>query len=414
MNLAGIEARAGDRAGAQLRYRRVLEREPDNLAAVTRLAALLGRTDESLRLLEGASNRRPDSVEAGLALTQEYLARRDNAKALAIMKKLATAKPDDPQVVRALGVAQANGGETANAIATFKKLAALAPKSPEPWYLAAMAQGAAKDATAAAESLDKALAIQSNYLPALVAKVQLQQQAQKFDEALAGARNIQALYPDQVTGYLLEGELGLRRKDYAPAIAAYQIAYAKTPNSDTALRLANAQWQAGQRDPALATLRQWLTSEPKDARARLALAVYLQEAQRRPEAIAEYEELAKQAPENAAVLNNLAWMYFEAGDPRALPYAERAHDRAADRAEVADTLGWILVQRGEISRGLELLQKAAVQDPKQLSIRYHLAAAYAKAGRKDTARQELEKLLSGQDTFPEREDARKLLESVRN
>ncbi|MBK8535567.1 MAG: PEP-CTERM system TPR-repeat protein PrsT [Candidatus Competibacteraceae bacterium] len=414
MNLAGIEARSGDKAAAQLRYRRVLEREPDNLAAVVRLVALLGQTDESLRLLEGAWNRRPDSVEAGLALAQDYLARKDNAKALAVVKKLATAKPDDPQVVRALGVAQANSGEIANAITTFKKLAGLVPKSPEPWYLAAMAQGVAKDTKAVAESLDKALVIQSNYLPALIAKVQLQQQEEKFDAALAGARNIQALYPDQVTGYLLEGELGLRRKNYAPAIAAYQAAYAKTPNGETALRLANAQWQAGERDPALATLRQWLTSEPKDARARLALAVYLQETQRRPEAIAEYEQLAKQAPDNAAVLNNLAWLYFEVNDQRALPYAERAHDRAPDRADVTDTLGWILVQRGETLRGLELLQKAAEQDPKQLSIRYHLAAAYAKASRKDAARQELEKLLSGPEAFPEREDARKLLESVRN
>lgn len=414
MNLAGIEAQSGDKAGAQLRYRRVLEREPDNLAAVVRLTALLGRTDESLRLLEGAWNRRPDSVEAGLALAQEYLARQNNAQALAVVKKLATVKPDDPPVVRALGVAQASSGETANAIATFRKLAALAPQSPEPWYLAALAQGAAKDVRAMTESLDKALAIQNNYLPALVAKVQAQQQEEKFDAALAGARNIQALHPDQVMGYLLEGELGLRRKDYAPALVAYQTAYAKTPNSEMALRLANAQWQAGERNPALATLRQWLTSEPKDARARLALAVYLQEMQQRIEAIAEYERLAEQAPENAVVLNNLAWLYFEVKDQRALRYAERAHDRASDRADVTDTLGWILVQRGETLRGLELLQKAVEQDPKQLSIRYHLAAAYAKAGRKDAARQELEKLVSGTDPFPEREDARKLLESVRN
>ncbi len=414
MNLAGIEAQAGDKAGAQLRYQRVLEREPDNLAAIVRLVALLGRTDESLRLLEGVWDRHSDSIEAGLALTQEYLARKDNSKALTVVKKLATTKPDDPRVVRALGIAQASGGETANAVVTFKKLAELTPKSPEPWYLVAMAQGVAKDAKAVAESLDKALAIQSNYLPAQVAKVRLQQQEGQFDAALAGARTIQTLHPDQVTGYLLEGELGLRRKDYAPALAAYQTAYAKMPNSDTALRLANAQWQAGQRDPALTTLHQWLTSEPKDARARLMLAVYLQETQQRPEAIAEYERLTEQAPDNAALLNNLAWLYFEVGDQRALSYAERAHDRAPDRADVTDTLGWILVQRGDTSRGLELLQKAAEQDPKQLSIRYHLAATYAKMGRKDVARQALDQLLNNQDPFPEREEARKLLESVRN
>jgi Flp pilus assembly protein TadD len=161
-------------------------------------------------------------------------------------------------------------------------------------------------------------------------------------------------------------------------------------------------------------LRQWLTSEPRDHGARLQLAIYLQETDRKPEAIGEYERLAEQMPDNAVVLNNLAWSYYEAGDPRAVRYAERAHDQAPDSAEVTDTLGWILIERGEVSRGMALLQKAVEQAPEQPSIRYHLAVAYAKLGRKDAARQELEKLVNDQKPFPEQDDARKLLESVRN
>jgi putative PEP-CTERM system TPR-repeat lipoprotein len=318
---------------------------------------------------------------------------------LATVKKLAATQPDDPRVVRALGLTQANSGETANAVASFRKLATLLPQSPEPWYLAAMAQGAAKDMKVVAESLDKALAIQSNYLPALVAKVQLQQQSQQFERALEGIRSIQALYPDQMTGYMLEGDLRLRQKEFAPAVTAYQSAYAKTPNSQTAMRLANAQWQAGEREPALATLQQWLTSEPKDHQARLQYAMYLQEANRKPDAIAEYEKLSEQLPDNGVILNNLAWFYYEAGDARALRYAERAHDKAPDNPEIADTLGWILVQRDEALRGLELLQKAAVRAPQQPSIRYHLAAAYAKLGRKDAAREELAKLTGVSERF---------------
>jgi putative PEP-CTERM system TPR-repeat lipoprotein len=276
-----------------------------------------------------------------------------------------------------------------------------------------MAQGAAKDVKAAATSLDKALAIQSNYLPALVAKVQLQQQGQQFEGALKGIHSIQALYPDQVTGYVLEGDLHLRQKEFAPAVAAYQAAYAKTPNSQTAVRLANAQWQAGEREPALATLQQWLTSEPKDHQARLQYAMYLQESNRKPDAIAEYEKLSEQLPDNGVILNNLAWFYYETGDARALRYAERAYDKAPDNPEIADTLGWILVQRDEALRGLEFLQKAADKLPQQPSVRYHLAAAYAKLGRKDAARQELAKL-AGVAGFPEQEEARKLLEDLGN
>jgi len=412
MNLAALDLKAGDRAGAQLRYRQILDRNPENLAALLRLAALLGRTDESLRLLEQAWDRQPTSVEAGLALAQQYASRGEKAQSLAVVEKLTTAKPDDPRVVRALGLTRASNGKTAEAVASFQKLAALLPQSPEPWYLAAITQGAAKDISAATESLDKALAIQSNYLPALVARVQLQQQGQEVDKALDGVRQIQALYPDRVTGYVLEGDLLLQQKDFAPAVTAYQSAYAKTPNSQTAMRLANAQWQAGEQETALATLRQWLASEPKDNRARLQYAMYLQEADRKAETIAEYEQLAERMPDNAMVLNNLAWFYHEIGDPRARRYAERAYDKAPDNPEIADTLGWILVQQDEALRGLELLQKAANKLPDQPSVRYHLATVYAKLGRKDAARQELEKLKEISSAFPEQEEARKLLESL--
>lgn len=411
MNLAALEIKTGNQAGAQLRYRQILERDPDNLPALLRLAALLGRTDESLRLLEQAWNRLPNSSEAGLALAQEYTNRGSKEKALTVIQKLAAAKPEEPRVVRALGLTQANNGKTAEAVVSFQKLAALLPQSPEPWYLAAMAQGAAKDIKAAAASLDKSLAIQNNYLPALVARVQLQQQRQETGKALDGVRQIQALYPDQMTGYVLEGDLHLQQKEFASAVTAYQTAYAKTPNSQTATRLANAQWQTGERDAALATLQQWLTSEPKDNRARLQYAMYLQESNHKTETITEYEQLAERLPDNAVVLNNLAWFYYEKGDARALRYAERAYDKAPDNPEVADTLGWILVQHGEALRGLEFLQKAADKLPDQPTVRYHIAAAYAKLGRKDAARQELEKL-AGVSAFAEQEEARKLLESL--
>lgn len=413
MNLATLDVRTGDRTGAQLRYRKILERNPDHLPAVLRLAILLGRTEESLRLLEQAWERQPTSVEAGLALAQEYTTRSDHNKAKATVKKLAEIQPNDPQVVRAMGLIQANSGDTANAVASFQKLATLVPQSPEPWYLAAMAQANTKDVKKVAELLDKAVGIQGNYLPALVARVQLQQQDQQFDSALTGIRNIQQLYPDQVTGHLLEGDLRLRQKEFDRAVTAYEGAYAKAPNGQTTTRLANAQWQAGKRESALATLQRWLSSEPKDRQARLQYAMYLQESNRKPETIAEYEKLSEQLPDNGLILNNLAWFYHETGDARALRYAERAHDKAPDNPEIADTLGWILVQRDEGLRGLEVLQKALAKAPDHPSIRYHLAVAYAKVGRKDSAREELAKL-TGIPPFPEQQEARKLLESLGN
>jgi predicted Zn-dependent protease len=141
--------------------------------------------------------------------------------------------------------------------------------------------------------------------------------------------------------------------------------------------------------------------------------MYLQESNRKPDAIAEYEKLSEQLPDNGVILNNLAWFYYETGDARALRYAESDNENETDNPEKADTMGWILLQRDEALRGLENLQKAADKLPQQPSVRYHLAAAYAKLGRKDAARQELAKL-AGVAGFPEQEEARKLLEDLGN
>ncbi len=65
-----------------------------------------------------------------------------------------------------------------------------------------------------------------------------------------------------------------------------------------------------------------------------------------------------------------------------------------------DTLGWLLVEFGDTNRGLVLLQEAATRAPHIAEIRYHMAAALAKTGRRDEARKELERLLRADSAFP--------------
>ena len=55
-----------------------------------------------------------------------------------------------------------------------------------------------------------------------------------------------------------------------------------------------------------------------------------------------------------------------------------------------------------------LLQEAAVMAPHQPDIRYHMTEALVKAGRRDEARKELDRLLKSSKTFPERNDAEAL------
>jgi Flp pilus assembly protein TadD len=106
-------------------------------------------------------------------------------------------------------------------------------------------------------------------------------------------------------------------------------------------------------------------------------------------AIAQLEGVLKQNPNNPVALNNLAWAYQQEKDPRALSTAEQAFKLAGDNPGVMDTLGWMLVEQGNTTRAVPLLQKASGMAPNSPEIRYHLAVSLHKSGDKQGARKEL-------------------------
>ena len=160
-----------------------------------------------------------------------------------------------------------------------------------------------------------------------------------------------------------------------------------------------------------AGLANWLKDHPQDPMVRVALAEHYQRAGNRAKAIVEYEAAAG-VWQGAAVLNNLAWLYQEAGDPRALEVARRAHQMAPENHDIADTYGWILLNSGNIAGSLPILEGAARAEPASAEIQYHYAAALAKNGQKEAATTVLRKLIEQNESFPSRSAAQALLESL--
>jgi len=138
---------------------------------------------------------------------------------------------------------------------------------------------------------------------------------------------------------------------------------------------------------------------------------YLQQKQYKP-AAEQYQVLLTQTPQSLIALNNLAWIYQQMQDKRAVATAEQAHKLAPENPLVLDTLGWILVQQGDAKRGTGLLQKAHSLQPDEGSIHYHYAAALAKMGERSRAQNELESLLKRGAQFQEESEARALLKQL--
>jgi len=156
-------------------------------------------------------------------------------------------------------------------------------------------------------------------------------------------------------------------------------------------------------------LRRWLADHPDDTQVASTLASYDLAARRFDEARSVSEALVAKQPMDRVALNNLAWLYQQAGDPRARRLAERAYLLAPDLPQTADTLAWILVQQGDPGIALGLLRKASAAAPGEPSIRYHLAVALNQNGQRDEARKLLASLIAERVTFDDKPAAEKLL-----
>jgi Flp pilus assembly protein TadD len=223
---------------------------------------------------------------------------------------------------------------------------------------------------------------------------------------VATANRLRSVNPGLVTSSALEGDAYMVAGQYSDAAESYTKALQQSPSATLALRLAKARSVAGKADDAAAGLREWWRTHPDDKAVLAMLATYDLTAQRFDAAREELETVTEGMSGDPIMLNNLAWLYQKAGDPRARSIAERAYMLAPNQPQIKDTLGWILVQQGQAPAAVVLLQEASAVGPE---VRYHLAVALNDIGRRAEALKILTELINGSTSFDEKPAAEKLL-----
>jgi predicted Zn-dependent protease len=183
------------------------------------------------------------------------------------------------------------------------------------------------------------------------------------------------------------------QQKWAEAETAFRAAQKHAPDDGLlAVKVHASASSGGKGTAADAAADKWMRDHPKD----IVLRNYLGERALRKQdyksAARYYQALIAQQPDNAMYLNNLAWVSGELNDPKALSYAEKASALAPANPSVLDTLGMLLIKKGDVKQGLENLQRAAQLGPNLSEIRLHLAKALIKAGDTAAARKELDAL----------------------
>ena len=383
------------------------------MMGMARLAARAGNKEDMVHWLEQARTKVPDAVLPGVLLARFYLSQGDKLKALSVTRDMTNRNPDNPLALEISGQVQLANKQVSNALASFRHLTEVIPKSAKAYYLLSTVQIQDKDLDGALSSVNKALKLQPDFPLAMIMLASIHYEKGQKQEAIKEARHLQKLHPEIGAGFEVEGNIDLKEGKLDEAAKLYDKAYQLGPSAALAVKVYEVRRKLGQVN-ASDSLLKWVKAHPEDITATIALATAYQSEKRSKDAITQYENVLQKQPDNAMVLNNLAWLYQETGDKRSVKYAERAYKLKPEVPAIIDTLGWILIQNGDNTRAVTLLQEATVRAPQLPEIRYHLAVALEKVGRKDEARQELERLLNEKQDFADLESAKALLNKIKN
>ncbi|MEM1434609.1 MAG: XrtA/PEP-CTERM system TPR-repeat protein PrsT [Pseudomonadota bacterium] len=412
-----LEAKGDPVAAAQL-FKDRAEAAPDDVAAQLGLTEVLvrtGRLGAAVSAAEAAVSADPSSARAQVALVRLYRATDQVQRAETTADAALVALSDSPDLKLLKAELSLADGRREDARTYINELQVLltqaSRKSPELALALGRLQAQLGNRTVARSNYEVAVAATEAQDPvALLELGRLNLLTRQFDAVEEQLTQLAALEGDQIATArtLLRADLAAAQGDVAAATALYEPLL-EAGNREAALRLAQLALRDGRSDDGIKLLEERLEIVPNDYGARLLLSSALLAIDRKDEAIRQYEQLRSTG--NVVVLNNLAWLYMEKGDQRAIPTGEQAFQAAPQNPDVADTFGWVLVKMGDVARGIDVLERSLTYRRDNPTVLYHLAAGHAKAGQPGRARLRLQQALSRGD-FPERGEAEALLAKI--
>ena len=417
VNLARLDIAEKKPADARKRLEAFVAKDPKNEQALLALTDVLGRTGapsaEIVTTLQRAISANPQSVPARLALISFYLSAKNSAAALSTAQEAAAALRNEPRILGALAQAHEAAGETNQAIDTLNRWATLEPGSATPLVRLAAMHAKRKDYPKTLDLLRKAQKLAPDDLGIARDLVVGYLLAGKPDEAIKEAKSLQSSRPKVAVGFALEGDVHTATQSWAQAERAYRDALKVEPTSEgLALKLHSTLSRTNKAAEADAFAKKWLAEHPKDVTFRVYLAERALGEKNLRSAVTLYQAVIALQPDNVVALNNLAWTAGQLGDPKAIGYAERAVRLAPESAAALDTLGTLLVLKGDATKGLEYSKKATDLAPKRHDIRLNYAKALLKAGRTEEARKELTALQGVTDEFSGKSEIPSLLKQL--
>lgn len=412
LGLATVRASARRYDEAEALLREVLRRDGKQLRArllLANIALVKGDRARAIKELEQAVGTDATAIEPRLQLARLAFADNDIKRGRTLIDQAVTVSNNTPAVLDAAGRILFQARQFEDALARYEQ--AIAAGNLASRLGVAEAHLALGQQAEARQALELAAGEAQTRVAALTKLVALDAKAGQVDKALD---RIEQLTKDKLPAVLLDemrGDVYAQAKRYDSAVKYYDNVSQRSPSQRLALKEYQLRVAGNLPDP-VAPLTAWVARQPKDATVLRVLAQHALAVGDNPAAVRYLEQVLAALPvRDPGVLNDLAWAYQLTKDKRAETMALEAYKALPAEPAVADTYGWVLLQAGKNAEALSILQKVAnsKRDPE---IQYHLAAAQARMGQNEAARNTLQSALTDKQAFASRTEAEKLMATL--
>ncbi|MBX3747255.1 MAG: tetratricopeptide repeat protein [Verrucomicrobiae bacterium] len=443
----------GDVAGAIRHFERGLVGTPADYVGIKvnlgRLYNQVRAYDRAVALLAPVVPAGYPSATAHLVLGTAYLAMGRNAEAIAAFERMREVEPGTAVSELALSMAHQRSGEWRRALETVEGLIRRQPELGDAYVQRAeirLSMGqtnqAMADLTKAIETSARPVGVRHRLAEVWLAQDRQEEAIAIYRAMVTDGSAVPGTYDRLALLHQVRGEIGLAEEAIEAGCRAFPrsgllrlrqgLLYGFIQRYDrcrdalleaerlspgdprVGKALAGAYLRLGDRTEAVRWARRVVEMAPESVDDRFFLGGLLEEQGELEGAIREYRWILERQPRHVAALNNLASALAAAGRmEEALGPAGEAVSLAPGSATVLDTHGWIQFRLGRYAEARQTLERAAGLADVRPVHRYHLGLARWKAGDRVGAIEALEQALADGTAFRGRDDAERVLGSLR-
>lgn len=411
LNLINLHNSSNTLEDAKKVLRQALENSPGSyalLAGLAKIAADNQDIDSAAKYLQKAITANPSNPEPRITLVKLYRQYNQTDQAAKVLATALAVFPANPQLRIADAQQKIVTGNPDSAIKVLRSILQEDTTSADALLTLAIALSKLDRPDEAIDPMRRAHQLIPNSYQITAQLISLETQLGNNDEALAVADNYLEVTQDKAGSEALFGGIRRTQQDYQAAAKHYSNAVELNPSEPLVVLQTASTQQAGNSSGAIDIAERWLAAHPEHKQVRIELAAMQLFGGNFDAAAREYQHLLEQQVVTADIYNNLAWVYQQLNDPRALPLAEEGHKQFPDDLLLMDTLGWLLVtEKQDLKRAISLL-KSAYQGTQIHSIGFHLAQAYFQQGNLRDSLSTLKMILNSGKKFPEIENAQAL------